>query len=117
VEEILSFAVESTSTIGHDSLTLSSSDRTTQVGLARFAEFAFFALGRVELHSEVDSQLPRALDEIVTIWSIAYGNDVISNLNVGNAFSNRFYDSSSLVSENDRESTFGIISRELSCIV
>lgn len=38
---------------------------------------------------------------------------MISDLDVRNALTNRLYDSSSLVPENDRESAFRVISREL----
>lgn len=50
VQEVLAFAVESTSTIWHDSFTLRSSNGSTKIRLARFAELALSAFGGVELY-------------------------------------------------------------------
>lgn len=49
VEQVLALAVEPTRAVGHDSLALGRPDRAAQVGLARFAELALAAFGRVEL--------------------------------------------------------------------
>lgn len=42
-----------------------------------------------------------------------HGNDVVSDLDVGDALSNTLYYSSTLVSEHDGERALGIVSREL----
>lgn len=49
VQQVFPFAVEPTSPIRHDTFTLRRTNRTAQVRLARFAELALSAFGRVEL--------------------------------------------------------------------
>lgn len=49
----LPLACETTTAIGHDSLSLSGTNAVAQVRLGRFAEFAFVALRGVERHNVV----------------------------------------------------------------
>lgn len=59
-------------------------DLSAQVGLATLAELALAALGCVK------------------------GNDVVSSLNTGNTLTHRLDNSTTLVSEDDREDSLGI---------
>jgi hypothetical protein len=45
VKQVLTAGLEARGAIGHDTLTLSSTDLAAQVGLARLAELALTALG------------------------------------------------------------------------
>jgi hypothetical protein len=88
VEEVFALASEARCAVGHDTLSLCSADLAAEVRLAGFAELAFFAFGGVKC------------------------NDVITRLHIGNALSNRLDVTSTLVSEDDGESTLGVLSRE-----
>jgi len=85
VEDLLALASKTRSSIGHEALALRGADLATKVGLAGSAELALLALRSVE------------------------GNDVIANLQSGDALTNALNDTSTLVSENDREDALGIV--------
>lgn len=88
MEDILASGLESGSAIGHDTFTLGGSNLAAQVGLARLAELALSTLGSVQ------------------------GNDVIANLDIGHTLADALDDTSTLVSENDGESTLRISTRQ-----
>lgn len=105
MEQLLTLALESRCSIWHDTLSLCGSDFTAKVRLSGFTELAFSTFGcaskDVSMHilKEVEGQLLES-------------NDIISNFDICDALTNRLYDTSSLVSENDRESSLGILSRK-----
>jgi hypothetical protein len=88
VKQILALALESRGAVGHQTLTLCGSDLTAKVGLSGLAELALLAFGGVE------------------------SNDVVTRLDVGDALANGLDNTGTLVSEDNRESTFGILARE-----
>lgn len=88
MQQRLAITSEAASAIRHDAAALSLADLTTKVCLAGLAEFAFFALRGVE------------------------GDDVISWLHGGDARSNRLDNTSSLVTEYDREGALGVLAGE-----
>lgn len=49
MKQVLAFALKSRGSVGHHSLALRGSDLAAEIGLARFAELAFLALGRAIL--------------------------------------------------------------------
>ena len=110
MKQILTLALESGCSVWHDALALGCSNFPAQICLAGFAEFAFFAFrcaGKfVSLCCERKGRAGYLLES----------NDVISNLHVRNSFANRLHDTSSLVSENNGESTLGVLSRKCVCI-
>ncbi|GAO47486.1 hypothetical protein G7K_1692-t1 [Saitoella complicata NRRL Y-17804] len=73
VQDILTTGTEAGGTVGHDTLTLGSTDFTTEVGLSGLAELAFTAFGGVE------------------------GDDEVSGLDVGDALTDGLNDSSTFV--------------------
>jgi hypothetical protein len=133
VEEFLTVLdrLETIGTVGHETLTLSRTDGTAEVRLARLAELAFAALGSVELfglqkREDGGEEKERKREEnqrkplcFVLVSGTrreresTHRNDVVSNLNVRNALTNRLYDTSTLVSENDGERTLGVVAGEL----
>lgn len=57
------------------------------------------------------------LDAVSVAWkTVLKSHDVVARLDVGDAFADRFDDTSSLVSENDGESTLRIFAREGVCV-
>jgi len=102
MKDVLASSAETGRAIRHQSLSLSRADLPTQIGLAtlslistRFhnskkylAELAFSAFGGVER------------------------NDMVTNLDIGDPLAHRLNNSTSLVSANNREGPFGILSRE-----
>jgi len=88
VKQILALALESRGTIGHQTLTLSGSDLAAEVGLSGLTELALLAFGGVK------------------------GNDVVTRLDVGDALTNGLNDTSTLVSEDNGESTLRVLTGE-----
>jgi hypothetical protein len=76
--------VEPDGVVGHDTLALSRSDLTAEVGLATLAELAFSALGGVERYN------------------------MITDGNIGDALTNGFYNATTFVAKDDGECTFWI---------
>jgi hypothetical protein len=85
VKNVLATGAESGSAIGHDTFTLGGSNLATKIGLTRLAELALTTFGGVK------------------------GNNVIADLDVSDALTNGLDNTSTLVSKNDRESTFGVL--------
>lgn len=103
MEEVLALALESRGSVWHNTLSLCGSDLAAEVGLAGLAELALLALwGAARL---LDMHF-RDTEE----GDLLKSNDIVSWLDGCNALSNRLYDTSSLVAENDRESSLGILS-------
>jgi hypothetical protein len=48
MQEVFALGLEARGTVGHDALTLCSTDLAAEVGLSRLAELAFFALWSAE---------------------------------------------------------------------
>lgn len=83
--EILALALEPGGSVWQNTLTLGGSHLLAQVGLAGLAELALLALGSVE-------------------W-----DDVVADLDVCHAFSDRLDNTAAFVSEDDGKGSFGII--------
>jgi hypothetical protein len=88
VEEVLAAGLEARGAVGHHTATLGGADLSAQVGLARLAELAFPAFGGVE------------------------SNDIVTGLHGSDTLADGLNDTGSLVTEDDGESTFGILSGE-----
>jgi len=86
MENGFSFASETRGRIGHQALTLSSSDRTAKVRLSADAELALFALSSIK------------------------GNNVVSGDNISDTLTNRFDNTTTFVAKNGREDTFRVFS-------
>ena len=118
MEEILALAPESRGTIGHHTLALGGSDLATEVGLARLAELAFLALRSAV--SQKQSANEYYINHITSYqWVLGFvlkGNDMVARLHVGDALTNRLDNTSTLVSQDNRESTLGILAGEGVCI-
>jgi hypothetical protein len=107
VQQVLALALEARGSVWHNTLALGGSDLTTQVGLARFAEFALLALGGAAPVSFVD--LPS--------WtSLLESDDIVARLDRGHALTHGLDNTSTLMSQDDWESTFGVLARECVCI-
>ena len=103
MENILPSSTETSCTIGHLSLALSCTDLSAQIGLAalfiswtkiicHLAEFAFSAFRGVK-------------------W-----NNMVSNFDISHTFTNRFNNSTTFVSTDYWEGTFGVFSRKSICV-
>jgi hypothetical protein len=105
VEKIFALALKSRSSIGHYTLSLCSSDLATKVclsGLAELALSAFWCTMQTIRQCVADCQ-----------WKdILKRDNVISRLDRGDPLANRFYDSSTLMAENDWECSLGVLSRQ-----
>lgn len=84
VQDVLTFALESGSSVRHHTLTLGGSHSTTEVSLSGFAELAFSALSSVER------------------------NNVVANLDVVDALADRLDDTTTLVSKDDGEGSLRV---------
>lgn len=108
VEQILALASESRGAIRHQTLALGGSDLATEVGLAGLAELALLAfwcaIGEARL---VDATTERAMR-----GSLLESDDVVADLDVGDALTNGLNDTSTLVSEDDGKSTLGVLARQ-----
>ena len=84
------FAVlaEAAGTVWHQALPLSRTNRLTQVGFARSTELTLAAFGGVQR------------------------NHMVAHLNTGDAFTDRFNNTATFVTQNRREDTFRIITRQ-----
>lgn len=81
-----------------------STDRAAEVGLARLAELALAALGRVELQAvSSDSATGRN----------THGDDMVAHLDVRDSLADRLDNTAALVAKHDRERSLGVISGEL----
>lgn len=105
VQDVLAAGLEARGAVGHDTLTLGGTDLAAEVGLARLAELALTAFGGAAMVS-------RELDAIARGSDILKSNDVITRLDRGHALTNRLDNTSALVSQNDGESTLGILAGE-----
>lgn len=84
MKDILPPCPEPGGPIRHDTFPLGGTDFAAEVGLARLAKLALFALGRVE------------------------GHDMVARLDVGDALANGLDDAGALVAEDDGEGALGV---------
>lgn len=106
VEDVLAPRLEARGAVGHDTLTLSGTDLAAEIGLARLAELALTAFGGAVMVSRGD------LDAIDRRSNILKSDDVISRLDRSHALANRLDDTGALVSQDDGESTLGVLAGE-----
>jgi len=88
VQDVLAAGTEARGAIRHQALALGGTDLAAQVGLAGLAELALLALGGVE------------------------SDDMVTGLHVGDALADGLNDTSTLVSEDDGESTLRVLARQ-----
>lgn len=105
VEDVLAAGLEAGGAVGHDTLTLGSTDLAAEVGLARLAELALTALGGAAMVSV-------EMDAIDQRSNILKSDDVIARLDRSHALANRLDDTSALVSQDNGESTLGVLTGE-----
>lgn len=88
VVELLALALEALCAVRHLSLALCSADRRAEVGLARLAHLALLALGSVKR------------------------DNVVADLDVVDALTDRLDNAATLVAENNGKGTLGVLARE-----
>jgi hypothetical protein len=103
VEYVLSVAFESRASIGHNAFPLRRSYFAAEVSLARSAELALSTFRRTATCQQ------QAVD--LNLYRLE-GHDKVSRLDKSNVFTNRLYNSSSLMSEDNRKGTLRVFSRE-----
>lgn len=130
VEDILTPGLETGGAIGHHTLTLSGTDLTAQVGLARLAELALTALGGAMrwtmvsscrdrmtrtctaspntrgVHSRYKSTTPSRIGDSLK------SNHIVAGLDRGHTLTHGLDNTGTLVAQDNGESTLGILSRQ-----
>lgn len=105
VEDVLAARLEAGGAVRHDTLTLGGTDLAAEVGLARLAELALAALGGAAMVSA-------KLHTIDQRPNILKSDDVVARLDRSHALTDRLDDTSALVSQDDGESTLGVLAGE-----
>src|SRR5690606_21487776 len=106
VEQVLALALEAGGAVRHQSLALGRADLSAEVGLAGLAELALLALGGA-IKPEYEYWIGQLLSG--DRGFLLEGDDVVARLHVGDAFADGLDDTSALVSQNNGESTLGIL--------
>lgn len=104
VQQVLAAGLETGGAVGHHTLALGGTNLTAEVGLAGLAELALTALGGA---GNVSNRSLR-LQKIFLLES----NDIVTGLHGGNALADGLDDTGTLVTQNNGESTFGVLSGE-----
>ena len=105
MEKIFALALKSRSSIGHYTFSLRSSDLATKICLSGLAELALSAFW-------CTMQIIRQMHCRLSVEDILKRDNIISRLDRGDTLANRFYDSSTLMAENDWECSLGVLSRQ-----
>lgn len=106
MQEVLALALEARGAIRHYALALCSANLAAQVGLSGLAELALLAFGGavlVSMRPDIESN---------TVIDVLESNDIVADLHVGDALTNGLNNTSTFVTEDDGESTLGILARE-----
>ena len=106
VQDVLTARLEARGAVGHDTLALGSTDLAAQVGLARLAELALTAFRGAVRVSDGSEETQKGLDDVLE------GDHIVAGLYRGDALANGLDNSSTLVSQDDGESTLGILAGE-----
>lgn len=101
VKEVLATGTEAGGAVRHDTLTLCSTDLTAEVGLAGLAELALAALGGAVV---VSISRKNGTD-----GNVLKSDDVVADLDGGHTLADGLDDTGTLVTEDDGESTLGVL--------
>jgi hypothetical protein len=107
VKEILATGPEAGGAIRHNTLALCSTDLTAKVRLTRLAELALAAFGRAMIELSA-----RKRESSQRTKNILESDDVVADLDGGHSLANGLDDTGTLVTENDGESTLGVLAGE-----
>ena len=106
VQDVLAAGLETRSAVGHHTLTLGSSDLAAQVGLAGLAELALTAF-----RGAAEGQ-PMIFRDHTVRTNILESDDVVAGLDRSHTFADGLDDTGTLVTQDDGESTLGILAGE-----
>lgn len=104
MQQVLAAGLETGGAVGHHTLALSGTNLTAEVGLAGLAELALTAFGGAR---NVSSGVRNC-----TRCRLLESNDIVTGLHGGDALADGLDDTGTLVSQNNGESTFGVLSGE-----
>lgn len=110
MKEILALALEPRCTVRHHSFALGGSNLAAKIGLSRLAKLAFLAFRCAVDESSLAIMAPRgSLRASTRRKHVLQSDDVITRLHISDTLTNGFDNTGTLVSQDDGESTLGIL--------